>query len=212
MCSERGLNGPSRFTCVLGLVLFCCVFLGGVGWKWRLYPTRGKEYGIACGPEILQVNFCYACPRTLVECCRGGLEVPLDRPIKHCLQCDFVFLSILKFSFLVRIEKKAIRRWKRVQVDVRETTHTGEENVSQARVEFTGPGVSDDKRQCEALGFMDRRCVGQVERKLRPFAIDYARFVSYIGRAAIISTFSDRLKSHKDGNRRGIGPGPWPSP
>ena len=55
------------------------------------------------------------------------------------------------------------------------------------------------ERQCEAPGFMDRRCVGRFERKLRPFAIDY----SYIGRAAINSTFTDRLESHMDGNRYG---------
>ena len=54
---------------------------------------------------------------------------------------------------------------------------------------------SAHERQCEALGLMDRRCVGQVERKLRPFAIDY----SYMGRAAINSTFTDRLESHRDG-------------
>ena len=46
---------------------------------------------------------------------------------------------------------------------------------------------------------MDRRCVGQVERNLRPFAIDY----SYIERAAINSTFIGRLKSYKNGNGDG---------
>ena len=44
---------------------------------------------------------------------------------------------------------------------------------------------------------MDRRCVGQVEMKPRPFAIEY----SYIGMAAINSTFTACLESHKDGNR-----------
>ena len=53
------------------------------------------------------------------------------------------------------------------------------------------------ERQYEALGFMDRRCGGQVERKSHPFAIEY----SYIGMAAINSTFTDCLESHKDGNR-----------
>ena len=49
---------------------------------------------------------------------------------------------------------------------------------------------SAHERKCEASGLMGRRCVGQVERKLRPFAIEY----SYIGTAAINSTFTDRLE------------------
>ena len=56
---------------------------------------------------------------------------------------------------------------------------------------------SAHERQCEALGYMDRHCVGQVERKSRPFAIEY----SYIRMAAINSTVTDCLESHKDGNR-----------
>ena len=55
---------------------------------------------------------------------------------------------------------------------------------------------SAHERQCKAFGFIDHHCVGQVERKLRLFAIEY----SYIGRAAINSTITDRLKSHKDDN------------
>ena len=58
---------------------------------------------------------------------------------------------------------------------------------------------STHEQQYEALGFMDRRCVGKVERELRPFVIDH----SYIGRAAINSTFTGRLESHKDCTRHG---------
>ena len=53
------------------------------------------------------------------------------------------------------------------------------------------------ERQFEAMGFMGRRCVGQVARKSRPFAIEY----SYIGLAAINSTPTGCFESHKDGNR-----------
>ena len=53
------------------------------------------------------------------------------------------------------------------------------------------------ERRCEALGFMDRRCVGQVERKSRPFAIEY----SYIRMVVINSTFTGCLESHRDSNR-----------
>ena len=48
------------------------------------------------------------------------------------------------------------------------------------------------ERQWEALGFMGRCCVGQDEGKSRPFAIEY----SYIGMAAINSTFTACLESH----------------